>query len=329
MSILHADKFFAPIAPKLEAVEAELRKMVQSEIPVVRRLAEYVSNGGKRVRPVLVLLASKFCGYDKDEDIRYSAIFELMHTATLIHDDVIDHAPIRRGHSSLNAKWGNTLSILFGDFLFLQATQNALAGRDWRILELLTDAATKMIEGELIQNDCLYSLGVTKQTYFDILERKTAFVFAGCAKTSAILAGKDEAVCHDMFKFGMGIGRAFQLVDDLLDYTSTSDQLGKPAFSDLREGKLTLPILSLLEKAPDKATPIVKRVWENDSPAIPAEDANMLQELLKQYGTLDETRELAKQASKTACDSLPIAAGNPQIAELLQEIPETLLERSY
>jgi len=329
MSRLNVDSFFAPIAPKLEAVEVELRKMLQSEIPVVRRLAEYVSSGGKRVRPVLVLLASKFCGYESDEDVRYGAIFELIHTATLIHDDVIDHASIRRGRPSLNAKWGNTLSILFGDFLFLQATQNALVGRNWQILELFADVATRMIEGELIQNECLYSLNVTKKTYFDILERKTAFLFAGCVKTGAILAGRDETICDDMFKFGTGLGRAFQLVDDLLDYTSTSDQLGKPAFSDLYEGKLTLPMLSLLEKAPDKATPIIKRVWENDSPTILAEDANMLRELLNQYGALDETRELARQASRAACDSLPIAVGNPQIAELLQEIPETLLERTY
>jgi len=330
MSRLNLEKFFGPIASKLEAVESELQKIVQSEIPVVRRLAEHIlKSSGKRLRPALVLLASKFCGCTSDKDIRYGAIFELLHTATLIHDDIIDHAPIRRGRPSLNAEWGSTLSVLFGDFLYVQAIHITLADRNWRTLDIFADVISRMVEGELIQNECLYRLDVSRKTYFDVLERKTAMLFAACAEVGAVLAEKDEDFCKNMYKFGLELGRAFQLVDDLLDYTSTSERLGKPVFSDLREGKLTLPMIALLEQAPEKATPIIKRIWENNPPTVSPQDANLLLELLKQHGTMEEAYELARQASKAACDSLSANDGDQETTRLLREITETLLERSY
>jgi octaprenyl-diphosphate synthase len=204
-----------------------------------------------------------------------------------------------------------------------------LEDRNWRTLDILADVITRMIEGELIQNECLYSLDISKKTYFDILERKTAMLFAACTETGAVLAERDEVFCQGMYRFGLELGRAFQLVDDLLDYTSTSDQLGKPVFSDLREGKLTLPMLALLESAPDSATAIVKRIWGSSPPAIEPEDTHLLLELLKQHGSLDEARELARQASKAACDSLAAVAGNQEMTALLREITENLLERTY
>jgi len=330
MSRLNLEKFFDPIAPKLEAVESELQKIVQSEIPIVRRLAEYIlKNNGKRLRPALVLLASRFCGCTSDKDIRYGAVFELLHTATLIHDDIIDHAPIRRGRPSLNVEWGSTLSVLFGDFLYVQAIHITLADRNWRTSDIFADVINRMIEGELIQNECLYRLDVSRKTYFDVLERKTAILFAACAEVGAVLAERDEEFCRNMYRFGLELGRAFQLVDDMLDYTATSDHLGKPVFSDLREGKLTLPMLALLEKAPDSATPIIKRVWENDPPFVSPQDANLLLELLKQHGCMEEAHELARQASKAACDALSANDGDQETTRLLREITETLLERSY
>ncbi|MDR2696957.1 MAG: polyprenyl synthetase family protein [Holophagales bacterium] len=330
MSRLNLEKFFAPIASKLESVESELQKIVQSEITVVSRLAEHISKGsGKRLRPALVLLASRFCGGTSDKDVRYGAVFELLHTATLIHDDIIDHAPIRRGRPSLNAEWGSTLSVLFGDFLYLQAMQITLADRNWRTLDIFADVITRMVEGELIQNECLYRPDVSRKTYFDIIERKTAILFAACAEVGAILAERDENFCRNMYRFGLELGRAFQLVDDLLDYTSTSDHLGKPVFSDLREGKLTLPMLALLEKAPASAMPVIARVWGNNPPSVSPEDANLLLELLKQHGSLEEARELAGQASSAALDSLSANDGDPEMTRALREITETLLERTY
>ena len=307
-----------------------MQTVVQCEIPVVRRLAEHVSKGGgKRLRPALVLLASRLCGCNSNEDIRYGAIFELIHTATLIHDDVIDHASTRRGRPSLNAAWGNTQSVLFGDFLYLRAVRSALTGRNWRMMEILVDIAARMIEGELIQNECLYCLDTSKKSYFDILERKTAFLFAGCAECGAVLGEKSQSVCQGLYKYGLELGRAFQLVDDLLDYTSTSSQLGKPVFSDLHEGKLTLPMLLLMERAPGEATAIVKRVWADDSSSISPDDAQMLREMISINGIQDDVYQMAEQASRAARDSLPIAGGDPEIVKLLLEIPEMLLERTY
>jgi len=330
MSRLDLSKFFSPIASKLEAVEEELQSAVQCEFPVVRRLAKHVSRGsGKRLRPALVLLVSRFCGNASNEDVRYGAVFELLHTATLIHDDVIDHASTRRGRPSLNAAWGNTQSVLFGDFLYMLAVRSALAGRSWRMMEIFADVTTLMVEGELIQNECLYSLDTSKQTYFDILERKTAMLFAGCAECGAVIADKTKDVCQSLYRFGLELGRAFQLVDDLLDYTSNSGQLGKPVFSDLHEGKLTLPMLLLLEREPEKATALIQRVWAGDSSGISPEDATTLREMLERQGILDEIHRLAGQASKTAMDSLPVAGGDPEIARLLLEIPQILLDRNY
>jgi octaprenyl-diphosphate synthase len=260
MSRIDLLRYFLPISSKLASVEEELLRILQSDVSVVRRLAEHVGSGkGKRLRPALVLLGSRFCGVESSEDVRFGVVFELVHTATLIHDDVIDHAQTRRSKPTLNSLWGNTLTVLFGDLLYLHSMSSAIAGRSFRMLEIMAEVTTRMIEGELIQNDCLFSLETTRKDYFDIQERKTALLFSGCTETGAVLAHRPEADCAALRRYGLEIGRAFQLVDDLLDYTATEAEMGKPVLSDLREGKLTLPMLTLLEKAPDQARPTARR----------------------------------------------------------------------
>ena len=183
MSRLDLLNYFTPISGKLTAVEGELQAMLKSDLPVVNKLADHVRSGqGKRLRPALVLLAAKFCGAETQEDVRFGAIFELIHTATLVHDDVIDHAALRRSKPTLNVVWGNTLTVLFGDLLLVQALSCAIRSRHWRLLEILSDVTTRMIEGELIQNDCLYNPDTTRKDYFEIQERKTALLFGGCAE---------------------------------------------------------------------------------------------------------------------------------------------------
>ncbi|MCL1894433.1 MAG: polyprenyl synthetase family protein [Holophagaceae bacterium] len=335
MSILDLNNIFNPVASRLDAVEEEIRRLLQSDIPVISKLSEHVSRGsGKRLRPALVLLASKFCGYSSDMDIRLAAIVELIHTATLIHDDIIDHALLRRGIPSFNAKWGSTLSVLFGDFLSLCSIRSAIEGRNWRVMEIIADVATKMIEGELIQNEYVYNLKITRKAYLEVIERKTAYLFAACAEIGAVLADKDERVCEGLSKFGMELGRAFQFVDDLLDYISTNEKMGKPVFSDLREGKLTLPIISLMEKIPATVTPIIENIWSNDftgnDPSVSDEKyINILLKLMKQYGTLEETRNLAVAASNKATNSLPLDEGDTDMRKLLMEIPSILIDRTH
>ena len=330
MSRLDLIRFFAPISGKLSEVETELQGLLKSDLPVVKRLADHVKTGqGKRLRPALVLLAAKFCQARSAEDVRFGAMFELIHTATLVHDDVIDHAALRRSKPTLNVLWGNTLTVLFGDLLYLHAMSSAIRGRNWRLMEILSDVTTRMIEGELIQNDCLFNPATTRKDYFEIQERKTALLFGGCTETAAVIAQRPEPDCLALRSYGIEIGRAFQLVDDLLDYTATSEQLGKPALSDLREGKLTLPMLTLLERAPAEVRPIVERVWEAgaDTP-IRSEDETALRDLIIRYDALSETRNLAKTASRAASEALGGVEGDPAIKKLLLGVPTLLLERS-
>ncbi len=331
MSRLDLSRYFLPIAPKLAAVEVELQRVLRSDVAVAEKLAAHVRGGqqGKRLRPALVLLGAKFCGVDSELEVRFGAIFELIHTATLVHDDIIDHAKLRRGKPTLNTMWGNTLTVLFGDLLYIHAMSSAIQGRDWRLMEILADVTTRMIEGELIQNDVLFSLGTSRKDYFDIQERKTALLFGGCTESAAVMAKRSDADCAALRGYGLEIGRAFQLTDDLLDYTATSEQLGKPAFSDLREGKLTLPMLSLLERAPGKARPIVERIWTNgESEPVSSSDEGELRDLIAECGALQETRTLAHKASSAASELISGLDGDAEIKSLLLDIPEALLERT-
>jgi octaprenyl-diphosphate synthase len=323
-------RFFQPIAPKLALVEEDLQRILQSDVGVVRKLAAHVGGGqGKRLRPALVLLCSRMCGVMSREDVRFAAVFELVHTATLVHDDVIDHAQTRRAKPTLNALWGNTLTVLFGDLLYIHSMSSAIAGRSFRMLEILAEVTTRMIEGELIQNDFLYNLDTTRKEYFDIQERKTALLFSGCTETAGVLSRRSEEDCAALRRFGLELGRAFQLVDDLLDYTATSEQMGKPVFSDLREGKLTLPLLTLLERAPLETRPIIQRIWEaGEETPIRPEDERALRRLLESHDAYAETRQLARKASAAATEALSAVAGDRSIKSLLLEIPEFLLART-
>jgi len=256
-------------------------------------------------------------------------VFELVHTATLVHDDVIDHAETRRSKPTLNALWGNTLTVLFGDLLYMHSMSSAIAGRSFRMLEILAEVTTRMIEGELIQNDFLFNLKTTRKEYFEIQERKTALLFSGCTETAGVIAHRPESDCVALRRFGLEIGRAFQLVDDLLDYTSTSEQMGKPVFSDLHEGKLTLPLLTLMERAPGEVRPIIERIWAaGEEVPIRIEDERALRTLLETHDAYAETRSLARQASKAATAALTSLDGDKATRKLLLEIPEFLLARS-
>ena len=330
MSRLDLLRYFLPIAPKLALVETELQRILQSDVPIVRKLSAHVGGGkGKRLRPALVLLCSRLCRVASEEDVRFAVVFELVHTATLVHDDVIDHAETRRAKPTLNSLWGNTLTVLFGDLLYLHSMSSAIAGRSFRMLEIMAEVTTRMIEGELIQNSVLFNLDTTRQEYFDIQERKTALLFAGCTETGGVIAQRSPEDCAILHTYGLEIGRAFQLVDDLLDYTATAEDLGKPVFSDLREGKLTLPMLTLLARAPRETRPIIQRIWDaGEATPIRPEDERALRELLNCHEALTETRELAQKAAAAATAAMSALEGDPATRQLLLDIPEFLLSRS-
>ena len=248
-----ARRIFDLIKNELSLVEGEFERQASSNIQVINYLGDYLrESGGKRVRPALLILSNYVVGGDgfSDNSIRLATVMEMLHTATLVHDDIIDNADVRRNRKSINARFGNQTAVLMGDWLYMSAFQTALGERSLEILDILTRLTRKMTEGELIQMTLIGSLAITEDDYFDILRRKTAYLFSACCEIGGIIGGADRAQQIAMRDYGMELGVAFQLLDDILDLTSESKQLGKAAGTDLLEGKLTLPLISLLKHEP-------------------------------------------------------------------------------
>ncbi len=243
----------------LERVEREITLESVASVDAITTIGRYLqSGGGKRLRPMLVLLASRLVGAVTDGSIRMAAVVEMIHAATLVHDDVIDVAKTRRGRPSSNALWGNHTCVLAGDWLYMQAFQIALRERNFHILDLLIALTQLMVEGELLQLEFIGKIAISEADYMELVDRKTASLFSACARLGAMTGGADESTETRLGEFSWNLGIAFQLVDDVLDFTSNEKVLGKPVGSDLREGKVTLPLIYALEQA----TPEEKRAVE-------------------------------------------------------------------
>jgi octaprenyl-diphosphate synthase len=226
-------------------------RQVSSDVQVMTHIGQYLQQtGGKRVRPALLILSAQAFGAQVNESIlRMATVMEFLHTATLVHDDIIDDADLRRGRASVKAHWGNDIAVLAGDWLYMSAFEMTLQERCFEILDILTRVTRLMTEGELLQLIQRGRVEITETEYLDIIHRKTAHLISACCEIGAILAGAPRAEQELMRDFGLKIGIAFQLADDLLDFTSSAEKLGKPAANDLREGKLTLPLIYLREQA--------------------------------------------------------------------------------
>src|SRR5437764_9123369 len=236
---LAARRIFNLIAAELIEVEAEFERQAQSNIQVIAYLGEYLRvSGGKRVRPALTILSNYAVGGDaaRHGSIRMATVMEFLHTATLVHDDIIDNAETRRNRPSINSRFGNQTAVLMGDWLYMSAFETSLAERSLTVLDILTAVTRKMTEGELLQLTTLGRADLSEEQYFDILMRKTAYLFSACCEIGAILGGADERARCALRDYGLHLGAAFQLVDDLLDFTATEDALGKAAGVDLLEG---------------------------------------------------------------------------------------------
>ncbi len=246
----------------LERVEREIQLDSVASVETVTTITQYLqAGGGKRLRPILVLLSSKLMGQNTtDAGIRMAAVVEMIHTATLVHDDVIDFAKSRRGRPSANVIWGNHTSVLAGDWLYMQAFAVALKERNFHILDLLIGLTQMMVEGELLQLERIGKIDVSEADYMELVDRKTASLFSACARLGAIVGGGGEAAEQRMGEFAWSLGMAFQLVDDILDFTSSEKMLGKPVGNDLREGKVTLPLIIALSKANPEERRLVETV---------------------------------------------------------------------
>jgi octaprenyl-diphosphate synthase len=258
---LSALEIFDLVRTDLAKVEREIGLESVASVEAINYINQYLqSGGGKRLRPILVLLSGRLFGEVNPGLIRMAAVVEMIHTATLVHDDVIDLAKTRRGRPSINVVWGNHTSVLAGDWLYMQAFQIALRERNFPTLDLLINLTQMMVEGELLQLERIGKIGVTEADYMELIDRKTASLFSACARLGAISAGAGEAVEARLGEYAWNLGIAFQLVDDILDFTSREKILGKPVGNDLREGKVTLPLIYALETADAEERKLVETV---------------------------------------------------------------------
>jgi octaprenyl-diphosphate synthase len=283
-----------------------------------------LGGGGKRLRPALLLLSASYAGHKDCSAIRLAAVVELLHSATLIHDDVIDSAGTRRGRPSANARWGNHRSVLTGDWLYMLAFQMALEERNFRILDILIDLTQRMVEGELIQFEKIGRIDVTEEDALRLATYKTACLFSGCARLGAVLGRLDGEEEEALAEYGRYAGLAFQLVDDLLDFTASAQQLGKPVLSDLKEGKVTLPLIYAMENGHREARELVARVLaEKEFDSVRPET---IVSLVQDSGALDRARCLAHDYAQRAKSCLN-GHRDSEYARALATLPDFILER--
>lgn len=315
------------ISRELELVEKEFAKQARSNIQVIRYLGDYLrQSGGKRIRPALNILSIYAAGGDgaRENSIRMATVMEFLHTATLVHDDIIDNADTRRNRPSVNARFGNQASVLMGDWLYMSAFETSLQERSLEILDILTRVTRKMTEGELIQLTTLGRTDISKSEYFDILQRKTAYLFSACCEIGAILGGGSATEKEALREYGMNLGRAFQLADDLLDFTAEQEMLGKAAGADLLEGKLTLPLILLVEKEPSVKEDLEQIMHDGNYKAVSRE---YLLEKLVRHDLLEQTRRVAFENAERAIKNLEhLPETKYRVA--LKQIPGYMIERN-
>ena len=298
------------ISEKLALVEEELLLHFRSPIPTIDRIGGHLAQGGgKRIRPALLLLCSRLLEYDEKErrDVRYATVIEFIHTATLVHDDVIDEARLRRGRTSANARWGNNLTVLFGDYLYTKSMGIALDEGDLTILKVLSDTTLSMIEGEIIGTEKTGSLQLTREEALEIVRRKTADLFSAACRIPAHFAPRGDLVAAErLAEYGRCIGVAFQLIDDLLDYTGSVAATGKPVLNDLREGKLTIPLILSLPRASEaERTSVAQVMREREFDSVSPSE---ILTIVERHGGLAQTRALARDyaaAARVALGSFP------------------------
>ncbi|HSS19313.1 MAG TPA: polyprenyl synthetase family protein [Pyrinomonadaceae bacterium] len=323
---LTAKRIFSLIAAELLQVESEFERQARSNVQVIAYLADYLrESGGKRVRPALTILSNYAVGGDgsRYNSIRMATVMEFLHTATLVHDDIIDSADTRRNRPTVNALCGNETAVLMGDWLYMSAFETSLAERSLPILDILTRVTRKMTEGELLQLTTLGKTDVSETQYLDIIERKTAFLFSACCQVGAILGGASPAEQKSLAEYGMNLGMAFQLTDDLLDFTSTDDALGKGTGVDLLGGKVTLPLIHLIA-----SNPAMREIVQEAMSSASYEKVSRteLHRAVERVGGIELTRARAEEFARTAQSSLNNLPKS-EFRESLQSIAGYVVER--
>ena len=308
LSIATAAEVFDLLRDDLAAIEQAFASQSTSDVEVITDIAQYlIAGGGKRIRPLLLLLSAKALGCTSQSRIRLGAVVEMLHTATLVHDDIIDEADTRRGRPSSNTTWGNAKCVLAGDWLYMQSFSTALEERNFRVLDVLIELTQQMVEGELLQMEKLGKL-ITLAEHFDLIYRKTACLFSVCMRMGGILGGASAEQEESLGKYGHDLGMAFQIVDDVLDLTASENVLGKPVASDLREGKATMAVIHTLESCTPEEKYRIEAVLRDR--AFNGVSHAQILDILTRYGSLEfalaraaDYAESARQAICTFPDS--------------------------
>ncbi len=316
---------FGPVLDRLELVDQFFTNEFSHAQPVVRDVATYVlGSGGKRLRPALVLLVSRMLGYKGERDIRYAAVLEMIHTATLIHDDIIDGSDLRRGKPTANHTWGNQTTVLVGDWLYTRTMDLCLELGDVDVMRVLTSATLRMTEGEILADRVRGRIDVDESTYMDITQRKTAELFAAACAVPALFQPATLHLTEKLLEFGRNVGVSFQLVDDMLDFTAASSDLGKPVMADLREGRVTLPIILLLKRVDRDTRDRLAEVAATGR--FDAISEGRILEMVRTSGVLEEVRLRADQFSAKAVQQTESLPKGPERDALIRA-SELLLDR--
>lgn len=289
------------IASDMEAVNAVIRHKLHSEVSLVNQIAEYIiSAGGKRIRPVLVLLVANAYSYRGTAHHELAAVVEFIHTATLLHDDVVDESSMRRGRQTANALFGNAASVLVGDFLYSRSFQMMVSLNNMRVMQILSDATNVIAEGEVLQLLNMHDPDVSQERYLQVIRSKTAKLFEAAAQLGALIAGASETDIDAAGEYGRSLGTAFQLIDDVLDYAGDAAEIGKNVGDDLREGKPTLPLIYLMENGTPEQRALVRSCIEQGD----EQHFDAILAAVTSSGALDFTRREAETAAKRAADAV-------------------------
>lgn len=314
-SATHATGILAPIAADMRAVDGVIRERLTSDVVLIRTIADYIIGaGGKRLRPAVLLLVARALGYQGKAHHTLAAVIEFIHTATLLHDDVVDESDLRRGRPTANAAFGNAASVLVGDFLYSRAFQMMVDVDDMRVMRILADATNRIAEGEVLQLMNVHDPSVDEARYMKVVERKTAALFEAAARIGAVLARADAETEESCARYGASLGTAFQIIDDVLDYSGDVTQIGKRLGDDLREGKATLPLIHALRAATPAQRLVVERAIRDG-----CGDFGEIAQIVERHGSIDYARSRAEEesvAAQIAAAALPASDFRESLLEL-------------
>ena len=313
------------IQQDLEAVDALILNRLHSDIVLINQLGHYIiSGGGKRIRPVVVLLAARACGYQGDDAIQLAAVIEFIHTATLLHDDVVDTSEMRRGKETANAVFGNQAAVLTGDFLYSRAFQMMVEVQQMRVMEILAETTNVIAEGEVLQLLNCNDPDTTEDRYFQVIYRKTAKLFEAGGQLGAVIAKQPEEIEHALMSYGKHLGNAFQLIDDALDYSASAEEIGKNVGDDLAEGKPTLPLIHAMEQGSEAEIAMIRNAIENGG----SDQFTEISAVIERTDAIEYTLKAAQQAVDEATAAARKLPESPY-REALISLAQFTLERTH